>query len=70
MWIRLENPTLMPALLAFLERVDCAVDQRGPNTLETSIAGAMNDVQASLELRLYLSAWHALHPEGDARLVG
>jgi hypothetical protein len=69
MLIRLEDPALVPDLLAFLERVRCAVGRPRGNVLEVCVPEAPTPEQARLELELYLLAWRALHPDAAASLV-
>ncbi len=69
MHIRLSEPELLPDLLAFLQRVDCTVEQTGPDTVNASVAEALDAGQARLEIKLYLAAWLAVHPGGAVYLA-
>jgi hypothetical protein len=69
MHVRLPERALMPELLSFLKRVECVVEQTAPDMLEATIPGAFDERQERMELELYLRAWHALHPAGNARVV-
>jgi hypothetical protein len=69
MHVRLRQRALMPELLSFLRGVECVVKQTAPDMLEATIPGALDERQERLELELYLRAWHALHPSGNARVV-
>jgi hypothetical protein len=68
MRIRLRNPELMPELVRFLRRASCAVELTAPDTAEVQVPDAEVQ-QASLEVALYLHAWHALHPLDRAEIV-
>jgi len=68
MQVRLRDPTLTLELVRFLRRARCTVDLLGPETVEVRVPDT-DESQESLEVALYLHAWHALHPLGRADLV-
>jgi hypothetical protein len=66
MRIEINDPELVPSLLAFLrERVHLNADRLGPLEVEVSQLGSMNLDARRVELDLLLEVWRASH--GDVR---
>jgi hypothetical protein len=66
MRIEIDDPELVPSLLAFLrERVHLNADRLGPLEVEVSQLGSMNLDARRVELDLLLEVWRASH--GDVR---
>ena len=62
MRIEINDPELVPSLLAFLrERVHLNADQVGPTEVEVSQLGSMNLEARRVELDLLLQVWRASH---------
>jgi hypothetical protein len=62
--IRLNDPALVPDLLAFLSgRVDCVVEQVGQLELEAGLLGSYNIEEHDLRLDLLVREWQAPRPE-------
>jgi hypothetical protein len=69
MLIRLSDLTLVPALVRDLEqRVHYVVKQVGDDTVAVGVLGSLADGGAS-ELRLFLEAWQAAHPEATIEIL-
>jgi len=62
MRIEINDPELVPSLLAFLrERVHLNADQVGPTEVEVSRLGSMNLEARRVELDLLLQVWRTSH---------
>jgi hypothetical protein len=62
MRIEINDPELVPSLLAFLrERVHLNADQVGPTEVEVSQLGSMNLEARRVELDLLLQVWRTSH---------
>jgi hypothetical protein len=62
MRIEINDPELVPSLLAFLrERVHLNADQVGPTEVEVSQLGSMNLEARRVELDLLLQVWRMSH---------
>ncbi len=62
MRIEINDPELVPSLLAFLrERVHLNADQIGPTEVEVSQLGSMNLEARRVELDLLLQVWRTSH---------
>ncbi len=64
MRIEIDDPELVPSLLAFLrERVHLNADRLGPLEVEVSQLGSMNIDARRVELDLLLQVWRASHQD-------
>ena len=70
MKIQLDDPHLVPNLLAFLrEHVHVVADQVGPRVVEASLLGSKNSSERRLELDLMLQVWRATHDRVEAHIL-
>ena len=69
MRIRVQEAADLPQLAAFLREREYVADEIGPNTIEVSRLSSIRHNHVRMELDLYLSAWHAAHPEAKAEFV-
>jgi hypothetical protein len=69
MQIQVSDAHLLGDLRAFLESAECHVRELGPGTLDVVMPRAPSPDQAEREVRIYLQAWQAMHPDAYARIV-
>jgi hypothetical protein len=70
MRIHVDDPDHVESLLSFLnERVHVIAVRSGPNELEVSQLGSMNEDARRLELDLLLQLWQARHESAHARIA-
>jgi hypothetical protein len=69
MQIQVSDAHLLGDLRAFLESAECHVRELGPGTLDVVMPRAPSPEQAEREVRIYLQAWQAMHPDAYARIV-
>ena len=70
MRIEINDPELVPSLLAFLrERVDLNVDRLGPFEIEVSQLGSMNAAARRAELDRLLEVWRASHEHARTSIL-
>jgi hypothetical protein len=70
MRIEINDPELVPSLLAFLrERVHLNADQVGPTEVEVSQLGSMNLEARRVELDLLLQVWRTSHASGRTAIL-
>jgi hypothetical protein len=63
MRVKIQTRSQAPDLVAFLaSRVDCVVEQVGPDEIEVSLLGSMNASARRRELAQRLKAWRADSP--------
>jgi hypothetical protein len=65
MRLTVNDPTVLPSLLAALRRDECVVDQVGPDSAEVVfpwLRTADDARQAVVELVFFARAWEATHP--------
>lgn len=63
MRVKIQTRSQAPDLVAFLaSRVDCVVEQVGPDEIEVSLLGSMNASARRRELAQRLEAWRADSP--------
>jgi hypothetical protein len=73
--VRLSDPSLADAFVAFLRRSDCVVEpgevapHEGGIAVAVRVPQAYNQEQARLEVALYLRVWEALHPGSGAQVL-
>lgn len=65
--IRLNDPTLIPDLLACLGR-DAVTEHLGENELEITLVNSMRSEEAELELQLRLRVWRLAHPQATVQV--
>jgi hypothetical protein len=72
MRIRLNNPSLLPDLVAFLEgRFDAVVTELADDELEVNLMGSYGHEAMQMELYLRIRAWEAARgATGVAEIVG
>lgn len=68
MEIQLDDPRLTGELVAFLERARCGVERLGGGRLRVRIPDSPLPEGERLELKLYLQAWRAVHPDARVRI--
>ena len=69
MFIRVSDPTVLPALIGDLEqRAHYVVKQAGADTLAVGVLGSFKD-GGELDLTLFLLAWQAAHPSTTIDLI-
>ncbi len=70
MRIEVNDPELVPSLLAFLrERVHLNADRLGPVEVEVSQLGSMNRDARRVELDLLLQVWRASHENARTSIL-
>jgi hypothetical protein len=70
MRIAINDPELVPSLLAFLrERVHLNADRLGPLEVEVSQLGSMNHEARRIELDLLLQVWRASHEHARTSIL-
>lgn len=70
MRVEINDPELVPSLLAFLrERVHLNADRLGPVEVEVSQLGSMNLDARRVELDLLLQVWRASHENARASIL-
>ena len=70
MRIEINDPELVPSLLAFLrERVHLNADRLGPVEIEVSQLGSMNRDARRVELDLLLQVWRASHENARTSIL-
>ncbi|HWN23382.1 MAG TPA: hypothetical protein VNP93_15500 [Gaiellaceae bacterium] len=70
MRIEINDPELVPSLLAFLrERVHLNADRLGPCEVEVSQLGSMNQDARRVELDLLLQVWRASHENARTSIL-
>ncbi len=70
MRIEINDPELVPSLLAFLrERVHLNADRLGPVEVEVSQLGSMNRDARRVELDLLLQVWRASHENARTSIL-
>lgn len=70
MRVELNDPELVPSLLAFLrERVHLTAAQLGPAQVEVSQLGSMNAAARRSELDRLLEAWRDSHEHARASIL-
>jgi hypothetical protein len=75
MHVRLTDPDLAEEFLVFLRRADCIADVGDVEAhadgiaVEVEVPEAYDDVQARMEVALYLRVWEAVHPGSGAELL-
>ncbi len=70
MRIEINDPELVPSLLAFLrERVHVTVDRLGPVHIEVSQLGSMNVDARRLELHRLLEVWREAHEHAHVSIL-
>ena len=70
MRVEINDPELVPSLLAFLrERVHLNADRLGPLEVEVSQLGSMNLDARRVELDLLLQVWRASHENARASIL-
>ncbi len=70
MRIEINDPELVPSLLAFLrERVHLNADRLGPVEVEVSQLGSMNRDARRVELDLLLQVWRASHENAHTSIL-
>jgi hypothetical protein len=69
LYIHVDRPRLVSDLQEFLQgRGFIAVSRRG-DTLDVSIPGSLETVQARRVIKVYLTIWQAVHPGVNASIV-
>lgn len=70
MRIAINDPELVPSLLAFLrERVHLNADRLGPLEVEVSQLGSMNVAARRVELDRLLEVWRGLHDHARTSIL-
>ena len=70
MRVEINDPELVPSLLAFLrERVHLNADRLGPVEVEVSQLGSMNIEARRVELDLLLQVWRASQENARASIL-
>ena len=70
MKIQLNDPQLVPSLLAFLrEHVHVVAERVGPREVEVSLLGSKNTAERRLELDLMLQVWRASHELVETQIL-
>lgn len=70
MRVELNDPELVPSLLAFLrERVHLTADRLGPLEVEVSQLGSMNAAARRRELDRLLEVWRGTHEHARASIL-
>jgi hypothetical protein len=70
MRIRLNDPSLMPELVEFLEtRTDAVVTQEGDHEVEVTLLGSYALDAMRMELYLRIRAWEAAHGGAVAEIL-
>jgi hypothetical protein len=70
MRVEINDPELVPSLLAFLrERVHLNADRLGPLEVEVSQLGSMNIEARRVELDLLLQVWRASQENARASIL-
>lgn len=70
MRIEINDPELVPSLLAFLrERVHMNADRLGPGEVEVSQLGSMNVAARRLELHRLLEVWRESHEHARTSIL-
>jgi hypothetical protein len=62
MRLKIHPPSATEELVEFLERRACAVVQAGRGLLDVELADDLGAKRSRLELDLYLSVFHSMHP--------
>jgi hypothetical protein len=69
MRVKIDTHSHAPRLVAFLaSRIDCVVEQVGPDEIEVSLLGSMNARARRRELAQRLEAWRADFPDVAAEI--
>ena len=75
MHVRLSDPDLAGEFVVFLRRADCIADVGDVEghadgiAVEVEVPEAYDEVQARMEVALYLRVWEAVHPGSGAELL-
>ena len=72
MMIRISHPDLAPDLVDALNETDCLATRVAPDTVEVLVPWLADDVDlgyAAAELRFFVRAWGAAHPELRATVL-
>ena len=73
MIIRISHPDLAPDLVDALNETDCLAARTAPDTVEVFVpwlADGADPRYAATELRFFVRAWGAAHPELRATVLG
>jgi hypothetical protein len=73
MMIRISHPDLAPDLVDALNETDCLAARIAPDTVEVFVpwlADGADPRYAAAELRFFVRAWGAAHPELRATVLG
>jgi hypothetical protein len=68
MQLRLDDPVLVPELVAYLRRATCTAVDDGAGLVTVEIATARDTDDAARWLHLIVAGWEALHPNVQTRL--
>jgi hypothetical protein len=69
MKVRVSNPSLVPSLLDFFERLGCGAVPQGVNVVDVELPATIDADQERMVLDVYLGVWRALHPDTRALTV-
>jgi hypothetical protein len=67
--LRLDDPVLVPELVAYLRRATCIAVDDGAGFVTVDIATARDTDDAARWLRLIVAGWEAVHPNVQIRLL-
>lgn len=69
MRVRVNDPSLLPDLSAYLRDAGCRVEPVSEGEIEASVPTALDERHARMELGVYLAAWSVRFEDAEAKLI-
>jgi hypothetical protein len=69
MRIRINEPRLLPDLMAYLRDCDCVVEPVSPTEIAVEIPAAPTHLAARMEVRVYLTAWRIRNEGATTEII-